>query len=361
MHYLRMKQIKNNIKVPAIFENNFKYIPLIAGSLRSSPIEIHRESNLKQQHSFNSFLPLEKQKPTEEQERMRTPNVVVAPVNEPSMIISPMHSSTPEPVVVVKSHPTTVTSHPSFDFAIIPIECKYYFKQMRKKCTFETIKQQQEYLENKYKTLEDERERQLYALFSGQERKQIIEFITSITEKAIESKKNGDRKRLENLLLDQMRKKATLTIERIATEADQQQVQTIHEKLMRTLDLKLQLNKLEKRFGENMPPPSLNVFDKLELHAKELRSDNVHLSTLREQWKNVLRKAKLDLTMLMRQAKVAEIAEATKEYEQLLAKLPHQLHESYDILCHVSKARHEQFAKKKLNFLGKRACAMNVN
>lgn len=86
---------------------------------------------------------------------------------------------------------------------------------------------------------------------------------------------------------------------------------------MRTLHLKLPFDKLEKRFVENMPPPSLNIFDKLELHAKELRTDNNHLKSLREQWKNILRTTKLDLTCLMREA---EIGEAEKQHEELAKK-----------------------------------------
>ncbi len=50
---------------------------------------------------------------------------------------------------------------------------------------------------------------------------------------------------------------------------------------MRTLDLKLQLDKFEKRFVENMPPPSLNLFHELELHAKGLKSNNNYLNSLR--------------------------------------------------------------------------------
>jgi hypothetical protein len=93
--------------------------------------------------------------------------------------------------------------------------------------------------------------------------------------------------------------------------------------------------------------------DKLELHAKGLTSDNNQLRSLQEQWKNVLRKTKLDLTALMGQAK--------REYEELMTKLIDHLRESYDTLCHVSQTRHEQFARKKLKFLAKRACIMNVN
>jgi hypothetical protein len=232
---------------------------------------------------------------------------------------------------------------------------------MRQKCTFETIKAHQEFLERKYKTLEDERENKLHLSFAKQMWTQVVSFIKSIIEKPLESKKNGDKKRLDNLLLDQMREKATIEIKKEATPVEQQYIHNLHERYMRTLDLKLQLDKLEMRFVENMPPPSLNVFDKLELHAKGLQTDNNRLKSLREQWKNILRKTKLDLTSLMRQAKIVEIEEGNKQYEELTKKLSEHLRNPYEILCHVSHTRHNQFAKKKLNFLAKRACAMSVN
>ena len=337
--------------------------PLRAGSLRSSPFEIDTTNNIRRQHSFNSLLPLEKQIEIEQQEHIRTPTIVVAPANVASIIISPMHSSTPEPILKSPSAipKTDITPHSSYSFSIIPIECRYYFKQIKQRCTFETIKNHQEFLENKYKTLEDERENKLCSSFSEEERRQVVELIKSINEKSIENKKNEDKKRLDNLLLDQMREQAAVDIKQIGSQLEQEYVQKVHSKFTRILDLKLQLDKLEKRFVENMPPPSLNIFDKIELHAKGLKPDNSHLQCLREQWKNTLRKAKLDLTSLMRQAKVAEIEEANKEYEELTEKIAEHLHEPYDILCHVSRTRHNQVAKKKLNFLEKRACIMNVN
>ncbi|CAF4759808.1 unnamed protein product, partial [Rotaria socialis] len=152
-----------------------------------------------------------------------------------------------------------------------------------------------------------------------------------------------------------MRERAAREIKHIGTSKEQQCIQILHEKFMRTLDLKLQYDKLEKRFLENMPPPSLNVFDKIELHAKGLKQDNTYFSSLREQWKNVLRKTKLDLTILMRQAKLTELEQEKNEYKELLEKysLSISLRESYETLKHVSETRHHQFAKKKLNFLAK--------
>ncbi|CAF4849700.1 unnamed protein product, partial [Rotaria sp. Silwood2] len=165
--------------------------------------------------------------------------------------------------------------------------------------------------------LEDEREDKLQTSFIRQTWTQVVNFIQNIIEKPLENKKNSDRRRLGNLLLDQMKKKATFDIEKKGTPVEQQHIYNLHEKFMRKLNLQLQLDKLEKRFVENMPPPSLNIFDKLELHAKELKIDNNHLKSLREQWKNTLRKTKLDLTNLMRQAKIIEIEELHPHFTRI--------------------------------------------
>jgi hypothetical protein len=191
-------------------------IPLVGGSLRSSPIIANSHQ---QQHSFNSLLPLEKQHQIDEHQHIRTPHAVAVPLNEPSMMISPLQSSTSEQILRSPSAIPKNTRLPqsSFNFAIIPIECKYHFKQLKQRCTFVTLKAHQESLEHKYKILENEREEKLLSSFSNQVRKQIVGFITNIIEKSLESKKKGDDKRLENLLLDQMREKAALEIKRIAT------------------------------------------------------------------------------------------------------------------------------------------------
>lgn len=57
-----------------------------------------------------------------------------------------------------------------------------------------------------------------------------------------------------------MKKQATIEIEKIAIALEQKRVETLGNKYKRTLYLKLQLNKLEKRLVENMPPLSLNTF-----------------------------------------------------------------------------------------------------
>ena len=140
-----------------------------------------------------------------------------------------------------------------------------------------------------------------------------------------------------------------------------QHIHILHEKYTRKLNLQLQLDKLETRFVQNMLLPSLNVFDRLELYAKELKTYNNHLNSLREQWENTLRKAKLDLISLMRQAKIIEIEEVNKQYEELEKQLSEHLREAYSKICHVTYVRYNQFARKKLNFLLKRICETKEN
>ena len=162
--------------------------PLVGGSFHQPP---NVENTHNQQRSFNAQLPIEKQNKS--------------PIRIPStMIISPIQSSTPEPLV---KSPSVVPKNPivpnnSFNFAIIPIECRYHFKKTKQSCTFETIKIHWEFLERKYKMLEDKREDILHTSFNRQTWTQVVNFVKSTIEKSLENKKNGDRKRFDNLLLD---------------------------------------------------------------------------------------------------------------------------------------------------------------
>ncbi|CAF2868607.1 unnamed protein product [Rotaria sp. Silwood2] len=70
-------------------------IPLVVRSLCSSPVSDTKNNQKQQgQYSFNALIPHERSNVTE-QHHIQTPNVVVPLVNEPSMIISPLQSSTP--------------------------------------------------------------------------------------------------------------------------------------------------------------------------------------------------------------------------------------------------------------------------
>ena len=88
---------------------------------------------------------------------------------------------------------------------------------------------------------------------------------------------------------------------------------------MKILNVTLTLDKLEKRFGENMPP-LLGLFYRTGLHvyARGLESDNADLNSPRYQWKNLLRRTKLELTTLMRHGKVDELEQLKKEYEKMM-------------------------------------------
>ncbi|CAF0791998.1 unnamed protein product [Rotaria sordida] len=348
-----------------------KDAPLQGGSVQSSPFYDNdkREKNKNEeqhQQSYNVLLPLEKQIENNNENRNEIRQTTIINIDkDSSMIISPIKSSTPEPRI--RSSPSVIPKDSiarmpkKFEFIIMPIECRYYFKRTKQRCTIETIKEHQNFLENKYEELEHERENKLHSFFSEKEKSQVISFVKNTIEKVLENKKKNDQKRLDNLLLDHKREKATQIIKNTATQSEQQLIQCLHKKYMRTLELKLQLDKLEMRFIENMPPPSLNIIDKLQLYAKELEPNDNQLNSLREQWKNVLRKAKLDLTALMRQAKIVEIEHANREYQELMKGLSQHLHEPYGTICHVSHTRHNQYAKRKLNFLAKRACATNEN
>ena len=52
-----------------------------------------------------------------------------------------------------------------------------------------------------------------------------------------------------------------------------------------------------------LPPPALNIMDKLQFRSKELSSEAREQYS--EQWNSIIRKAKLELTSVMRLAKVA--------------------------------------------------------
>ncbi|CAF4676078.1 unnamed protein product, partial [Rotaria sp. Silwood2] len=76
-------------------------ISLVRRSLCSSPLVDTINDHKQRQYSFNALLPHEKSN-VKEQQHIQTPNVVVPPlINVPSMIISPLQSSTPE--ILIKS------------------------------------------------------------------------------------------------------------------------------------------------------------------------------------------------------------------------------------------------------------------
>jgi hypothetical protein len=239
----------------------------------------------------------------------------------------------------------------TFNFPIIPIECKYHFKIFRREADAAAIKDHREFLEIKARQQERELEQSLNK-FSEQLRKQVVEYTRNSIEPLIDILAQSNQKRLDNLVLDQMREKALRTIRDKATKTSQENIDTAQNRFERTLQLRFQLNKLDRRFNENMPPPALNIMDKLEFRSKELAKEAKEQYT--EQWNSVLRKSKLELTTIMRSAKVAEIDKAEKEHREMIEKIPAELRQPYSDLIHTVQIRHDRTVQKKVNFLDKK-------
>jgi vacuolar-type H+-ATPase subunit H len=98
-----------------------------------------------------------------------------------------------------------------------------------------------------------------------------------------------------------------------------------------------------------MPPPYLNVMDKLQLRSKEL--DNNEIEQFTEQWNNIIRHAKKDFTSIMIFAKTAEVEKLEKRYKESLETLRECIREPFDTLIHTIKTRHDQITEKKIHFL----------
>ncbi|CAF4688936.1 unnamed protein product, partial [Rotaria sp. Silwood2] len=154
------------------------------------------------------------------------------------------------------------------NFPIIPIECKFHFKIFHQPASVVNIIAHREFLEKKAKQQQKELEQHM---------EQYSEEIHQIKEKALRIIRSKNNKNSLELV-----DKAQATLER-------------------TLELKFQLDKLDRRLNENMPPPALNIMDKLQFRSKVLSNENKEQYS--EQWNNVIRKSKLDLTSIMRLAK----------------------------------------------------------
>ncbi|CAF2788307.1 unnamed protein product [Rotaria sp. Silwood2] len=205
-----------------------KNAPIVGESLQSSPISTNSNQNNKKQYSLDTLLPLEKHTDIEQPEA-RSP--IQKATKEPSITISPAQSSTPAqlarfPSVIPKN---VITLHSSYNFEIIPIECKYHFRCIKQRYTFEAIKIHQEFFKRKSKMLENERENKLHTFFPEHQCSQIVSYVKSITDKTLENKKKSDQRRLNNLLLDQMPEKVIREINHTATQTQQQYIKTLKE------------------------------------------------------------------------------------------------------------------------------------
>ena len=259
---------------------------------------------------------------------------------------------------IVEHGPSTISKHDDieklnlFEFPIIPIECKYHFRAFKLEANINSIKAHREFLELKTKQLERQTE-QLLKEFNDEKRKIVVEYITNSIETLIESVKTANRTRLDNLLLDQMRENAIRIIKDKATKENIERIEQAQQKFDRTLQLKFQLDKLDRRFNENMPPPALNIMDKLQFRSKELT--NEIRDQYSEQWNSIIRKTKLELTSIMRTAKTAEITKSEKEHQEIFEKIPVDLKQPYRDLIHTAEIRQNRKSEKKLNFLEQRA------
>jgi hypothetical protein len=268
-----------------------------------------------------------------------------------------------EPIVAMEqdivSHSPSVISKESdinridlFKFPIIPIECQFHFRVFHVAATSENIKAHREFLEKK--SIQQERDlEQLMSTFSIDLQRIIVKYIKDSVEPLIDRLNSSNQKRLNNLLLDQMREKAVRIIRNKADKDSFELVEKTQMRLERTLELKFQLDKLDRRLNENMPPPALNIMDKLQFHSRELSNENKEQYS--EQWNSIIRKAKLDLTSIMRIAKVAEIDKSNKEHSELVEKIPREIKKAVKDLEHTIEIRHNRSVQKKLDFLERKA------
>jgi hypothetical protein len=189
--------------------------------------------------------------------------------------------------------------------------------------------------------------------FPEEQHRTVVQYIKNSIEPLVDILKSSNQRRLDNLVLDQMREKALRTIKGKCDKDGLEYIGQVQNRYERTLQLRFQLDKLDRRLNENMPPPALNIMDKLQFRSKEL--DNVAKEQYSEQWNSVIRKAKLELTSIMRLAKVTEIDKSEKEHLELVQKIPVGVRPAYNELVHTVKVRQDRVVQKKLHFLEKRA------
>ncbi|CAF4829377.1 unnamed protein product, partial [Rotaria sp. Silwood2] len=204
---------------------------------------------------------------------------------------------TPMDQEVIRYSPSVISKHIGsfnielFDFPIIPIECKFYFRIFRQTANLENIKAHKEYLEKKPKQQEQELEKQMKQ-FSADTHRIVVKYVKDSIEPIIDSLKDSNKKRLDNLILDQMKEKALRTIRSKGNKDSLELIDKAQMRFERNLQLKFQLDKLDRRLNENMPPPALNIMDKLQCRSKELNKEVIDQYS--EQWNNIIRKTKLD-------------------------------------------------------------------
>ncbi|CAF3751335.1 unnamed protein product [Rotaria sp. Silwood1] len=252
----------------------------------------------------------------------------------------------------VVSKDTYIEELHSFDFPIIPFECKY---TLGNNCNAESIKIHRIFIEKKTEQMETKLNNEMEKIPIEQGRI-LKQYIINNIDPIVDTFKKTNRKRIDNLILDQMKEKAIRQIKNKCRIDELEKVKKLEEQYMRMLNLRFQLRKLEKRLNLNMPPPYLNAIDKLQLRSKELDRNEIEQFT--EQWNNIIRHAKKDFTSIMIMTKTAEIEKIEKKYQESLERLPEYIREPFDTLIHTIKIRHDQTTEKKIHFLERKTYRM---
>jgi len=238
------------------------------------------------------------------------------------------------------------------NFPIIPIECKFHFRTFNQIASAENISSHQKFLEKKSAQAEKQLE-QLLRQISEDKHRTVVQFVKDSIEPLLDLLNSSNQKRLDNLVLDQMKEQALRTLRSKCSQLELGHIDKAQNKYERSLELKFQRDKLDRRLNENMPPPALNVLDKLQFRSKELRPEIK--AQYSEQWNTVLRKTKLELTSIMRLAKTTEIENSEKEHSELVEQIPVEIRKTYRELIHTVQVRQDKVVEKKLHFLDKRA------
>jgi hypothetical protein len=279
----------------------------------------------------------------------------IIPQHQEIIIVEPVERMEQDRIIhspSVISKDTEINRINLFNFPIIPIECMFHFKIFHMRASAQNIAEHREFLEKKMSQQEKELE-QLMKGFNQDLHQTVVQYIKNSIEPMIDSLKESNKKRLDNVILDQMREQAIRTIKSKGTKESLEIIEKSQMRFERTLELKFQLEKLDRRLNENMPPPALNIMDKLQFRSRELNKETIEQYT--EQWNNILRKSKLDLTSVMRLAKTAEINKSEKEHLELIEKVPVEIRKAYKDLMHTVQMRHDRTVQKKLHFLEKKA------
>ncbi|CAF2204201.1 unnamed protein product [Rotaria magnacalcarata] len=270
--------------------------------------------------------------------------------------IAPMEQDRIEYSPAAVSKDSEINRIDLFDFPTIPIECKYHFKIFNLSATSKNIKEHGEFLEKKAAQQEKELEK-LMKQFNEEVHRTTVQYIRNSVEPIIDILKLSNRTHLDNLILDQMSEKAARTIKDKCSKDKLELVDKAKLSFERSLQLRFQLDKLDRRLNENMPPPALNILDRLQFRSKELNKDSIEQYS--EQWNTIIRKAKLDLTTVMRVPKTAEIDKNQKEQIELVEKIPVEVKQAYKDLVHVVEIRNNRKVQKKLNFFREKSIKNN--